>query len=137
MCAEPVKPPAGSQRQGPLGQCLAVMPPAAARRGRGRGVLVTRDIDELAYGMSSMSTLCHVVGRAMVAVGLTMVGRKVWKQLRRWRVRLPPLPAWCGQMQRARVLCEWTMLHRRAAECQCCAAVRREPLPAAPPSDPR
>lgn len=63
------------------------MPPSTRRRGRGRSVLITRDIDELTYGMTSMSTLCHVVGRVLVAVGLTMVGRKSWRHVRRWRVR--------------------------------------------------
>eukprot|EP00892_Ulva_mutabilis_P010975 jgi/Ulvmu1/824/UM010_0198.1 len=80
----PLKNPAG-QRGGAFGECLALMPPSSRRRGRARSVLVTRDLDELTMGMSSMSAVCHVVGRVLLGLGLTMVGRKAWKQIRRWR----------------------------------------------------
>lgn len=65
---------------------LAVMPPHHSKMGAKRRVLVTGDLDELTGGMTSLSTLCSVVSKGLLATGLFMIARKFWKHYCRWQV---------------------------------------------------
>lgn len=64
---------------------LAVMPPQHAKMNAKRKVLVTRDLEELTGGMTSLSVLCSVVGKGLLGAGLFMMARKFWRHYRRWQ----------------------------------------------------
>lgn len=65
---------------------MAVMPVQNAKMNAKRKVLVTRDLDELTGGMTSLSMLCSVVGKGLLATGIFLMARKLWKHYRRWEV---------------------------------------------------
>lgn len=67
------------------------MPPQHPRMNTRRKVLVTKDLDELTGGMTSLSVLCSVVGKGLLATGLYMIARKFWRHYRRWKVCLMPI----------------------------------------------
>lgn len=62
------------------------MPPHNPKLHAKRKVLVTRDLDELTGGMTSLSVLCSVVGKGLLATGIFMMARKFWKHYGRWKV---------------------------------------------------